>query len=320
MIKFFSYGDVGHLPVASDSINIIRSRGLSVSVHDIKKRQIFYLLDIIRDNFIKKSSHRYVFINIQSILVIIILGVFIRDKRLIYWKFESKNYKHFPKNKIDFLFFAERFISSRTLVIYPNEERRIISKIRSLVSYVVYNKPGIRIAKNNNSVSINGSIKLLIYGNFNRSSKMYLEEWISFIRGRIGFELHIVGCDSSDRSDNIFFHERKSNADLRKFMIDSGFHYSIVAYKPTGEAFKFCAPNKLLESVFCGIPVIVDANNPWCSKLVMRHMLGIVADFSSLNYLLLDSMIASYSDCSKYCIEYSLLNPLDKDLKCIGLI
>lgn len=320
MIKFFSYGDVGLLPVASDSINIIKSRGLSVSVYDIKKRQIFYLLDIIRDNLIRKSSDRYVFINVQSVFVIIILGAFVRDKRLIYWKFESKNYESFPKNKIDFLFFAERFISSRTLVIYPNEERRTISKIRSLLSYVVYNKPGSRIAASNNSVSINGPIKLLLYGNFNRSSKMYLDEWISFVQGRMGFELHIVGGDSGDRFDNIFFHERKSNAELRKFIIDSGFHYSIVAYKPVGDAFKFCAPNKLLESVFCGIPVIVDVNNPWCSKLVMKHTLGIVTDFSSLNYLLLDSMIASYADCSKCCIEYSLHNPLDKDLKCIGLI
>lgn len=256
--------------------------------------QIVELTERSRIRFIMKSvvtitgnrNRTVIFANPQALVVLRIMQCLpLRIHRIIYWAFESSTSAPLF-SPVWAGIVAERIIRHKAVdLIIPLEERRaaLSADYRSVRVFENVAETGREyIARN---ILESGAIHLVLYGQLD-ATYTYVQEFIDLASAHpqlytltlIG-DLHISkGRDIT--ASNITCKRRMAHSDLIEYL-KGDFHYSVVGYKPITFNYRFCAPNKLLESYSVSLPVLANTENPSLARLVVDC--GVMRDFSSIN-------------------------------------
>ena len=95
------------------------------------------------------------------------------------------------------------------------------------------------------------------------------------------YELPFIGKDG-DNVDRTRYISRLSHTDLISELCEGGYMYSLVGYRPVGINTLMAAPNKLIESLACGIPIIGHTGNEYVAQIVEKYQCGFLMNFEEL--------------------------------------
>lgn len=309
--------NVEFTPVVNSYIKYLNSIDKNVEVVEfVANHRIDFVWRAMRKLF-EGGYSKLVFVNFQS-LPILFFASFFWSKKLIYWKLESylpfENWSFVTKLQL-----LEWILNRKSIdLILPTQQRAKVQKPIFKNTYVLPNapfKPYISVRKYTNTVSNLKNINLIIYGNSSSPGDIYLNEWTSLVKSRSGIALTVVG-QSGTSNDKIKLLGRLPHAELIGILLSNEFHYSIVGYRNKSSNTLLAAPNKLIESLSCGIPVIGNVKNPYVAEIVNLYKCGILLDFDCLDFDMLLDQIIHYPRHSNNALlaanELCLLNQVNK--------
>lgn len=254
-----------------------------------------FVKDVLRR--LRESTYdRVVLVNVQALLFGV-LAWLPRFPSVVYWKLESG--RAFENYSLAGALPALEWIVPRTrvAVVVPNDYRKDAQRPTFRRVDVIPNAPLRPYFSTKNNV--NRSLRhpplpmaLIMYGNLARDpGGMYVEQWRDFALGSSVFRIDFLGGADSRRkiSDNVEELPKIAHCDLLELLLSSRHHYSVIGYRPVGINTKLAAPNRLIESLSCGIPVIVHSGNPYLVDTVKKYDCGFVMDFDSLDSRSLES-------------------------------
>lgn len=283
--------NIEYTPVVNSYLKYLQVTNQQVEVVEfIASRRVDFIWRSIIFLF-KRKYDKFVFVNFQSLPVLFIASL-LGIKNLIYWKLES--HQPFENWSLVLKFQLLEWVINRKSVnlMVPTLQRVKIQNPVFLNTFVLPNAPLLPYVNfQANDTPIPEVIKLIIYGNASAASDIYLNDWASLVTSQHRLALTVIGQHGIPQS-NVRFLDRLPHADLVKMLLSNKFQYSIVGYKNRNFNTLFAAPNKLIESLSCGIPVIGNINNPYIAEIVNTHKCGILMDFDCLDLnALLDQAI-----------------------------
>jgi hypothetical protein len=295
-------------PVLGNMISAL-SATYTCSLIVYKHKKIFsFLRTSIRLILTTRGFSAIFFIGIQS-LPLLCLVQFLRVKKY-YWALENYSFRLFNSTLSQKTLAFEYFIKWKNIfLIFPSEHRARILKYRNFKkSFIIENTS---FAGNSFSPrSLNhGALKLVMYGRLN-DADIYLNELIKACgKHSEHVELHLIGwdflfSDEIKKYPNIFYHGKLGHSDLLLKLAEMD--ASVIGYRPYKLNNKYCAPNKLYESLSLSLPVIVNSLNPPLDELVRMYKVGVSVDFSRIDSLftgLTEELKSSYPSFNRLAFE-----------------
>lgn len=227
-----------------------------------------------------------IFVNPQSLPVLLLAQLFKRKNPKFYWALESYQPVE-TKGPLRMTVLLEKLISERnTGLIVPIEERRPFYADRFARSLVIENVPrkGLNFIKR--SLGAGERIALVHYGSL-RASDTYVEEFCELVSAHPRlFTLDLIGeiprSVLSKERENIQCIARLKHDELIA-RLRRKYHYSLVGYRPTNYNNTYCAPNKLFESMSLSLPVLGNSRNPPLVRVLSETGGGELVDFERLD-------------------------------------
>lgn len=305
--------DLNLTPVVSSYLDLLSSNDIKVLKVTYKDgHRIRFIFDAIYSLLAARPT-RVICVNHQSIPILFLIS-HLYFVKIVYWKLETYNLP-FYLGIIQFLEFCEYFIKrSNVDLIVPSHERKNIqlSKFRSIS--IVNNaplRPYINVISKN---PISESISLVVYGNMRNPDGIFLNEWVSFCKSNTMFKLSVFG-KFGENCDTIQYFDTISHDDLIKRLTNpNNYHFSIVGYRPIDINTRFAAPNKAIESLACGLPLIAHYQNSYVCDIIERFNCGIILDFADLPRSNLFSNTIEYEELKENSLLAAQELCLDKTL------
>lgn len=320
--------DYSKTPIVKWYAELMQERGIIVkeNIYDKnrKKNRLDFIYNSIKSVVFESNKNDLVLcVGFQSLPVLILSWFF--DRAWVYWKLESP--KAFDNWSLVLKLQLIEWIINRNsvLLVLPSFERLKIQKPSFSKSHIVYNAPtSFFIDKIKSRLEISDHEKcksFVLYGNLAKGS-VYLDEWIEFFTDIYcdarEFELTLIGRSFNNQfkgiSKNISYLGEISHSDLIS-KLSSGFGYSLVGYKATSQNTIYAAPNKLLESLSCGIPIIGHYGNPYVKEIVEKYNCGFLIDFENISYSEIKSNILNWDFHRKSTLVAAHAMALDMSIK-----
>lgn len=264
---------------------------------------------------------RIVLVNVQS-LIFGLLAWLPRFPPVVYWKLESgRAFENFSlAGCLPVLEWA--MPRARMSLIVPSYHRRDVQSPIFRSANVIPNAPlrpyfareNIRNERRINDFPPN---TLVMYGNLGRDPVgMYISEWERFVAGSNRLRMDFLGMDGP--CEELFHNVRRlskiPHSQLIDLLLSFSYMYSVIGYRPVGVNTKLAAPNRLIESLSCGVPVIVHSENPYLVQTVESYGCGFVMNFESLDFRSLEHGLRDWErharGARKAAIELSLTTAL----------
>ena len=255
-------------------------------VEYVPGRRVKFISESIR-KLVKNSYEKIVFINFQSLPLALFASIFVKN-RFIYWKLESYSAFDAPDLVLKLQLFEWLIPRSRFSLVLPNNQRVDIQRPVFRHVYVLPNAPlrpyletdEVELKEEKNQAA--EQVNFVLYGNLGDSSQFFLDEWVSSVRNSECIRLTVIG--GVDRIEpNVNFRSKLPNALLKGELKSGAFLYSIVGYRNTGLNTLYAAPNKLIESLSCGMPIIGHSGNPYVAEIIRKYSCGILVDFNNIS-------------------------------------
>jgi hypothetical protein len=262
---------------------IIRNYSIEEVIYH-HKRRISFVIRSLKAILVNNKKTSILFIGIQTLPIIFISNFFSFHK--YYWALESYEFRFLNSSLAEKTLLFEKLIFwNKINLITPSEYRNDFFKRKYNQRFILENSPMLgNVFKKR--VIINKIIKFILYGRLSNHD-VYIEEFINIAKtNKNQMELHLAGWEIDPTlippdSKNIYYYGPLSHQSLMDLM--DRMNVSIVGYRPYKYNNKFCAPNKLYESLSKSLPVIVSSQNPPLKEIVTKYQCGMVANFENLD-------------------------------------
>lgn len=291
---------IEYTPVVKSYIRYAQENNCKVDTVEYKNfKRVHFIVNAFWKIITNKYS-RIICVNNQSLPNLFFLS-WLSSKRLIFWKLESgkllENWS--VAHNIQIL----EFILNRKSValILPTTLRAKIQVPKFHFTYILPNAPiKTYITKADSLRELNSeNIKLILYGTINENNNVFLNEWINFCERSPYCELTIIGKNGLNSKRVNWRGKLKHDLLIDELSDHKKFNFSLVGYRPTSLNNKYAAPNKLIESLACGLPVIGHVENPYVVDLINQYECGLVADFGKLDTFVIDISHEQYTKLVK---------------------
>lgn len=295
---------VAYTPVVKAYISYAQGNNCQVDVIEYKNfRRTRFVVDAFYRLFTKKYS-KIVCVNHQSLPILLLLS-WLSSKPLVFWKLES--YKLFENWSIALNLQLLEYILNRDSVslIVPTSFRAKIQAPRFDHTYILPNAPISPYIKNDTALRKfhPENIKLVLYGTIHRNESVFLNEWVDFCERTSNCELTVIGKNGLATHRVSWRGKLKHDLLIDELCDHNKFTFSLVGYQAIGQNNKYAAPNKLIESLACGLPVIGHADNPYIVDLIDQYGCGLVVDFGKLDTFALDLSHEKYAELAQAAIN-----------------
>ncbi len=280
-------------PVVRSYVEYLKSNNVEVEVVEyLAGHRSLFVGRSVKALFARRRYVKIVFVNYQSLPLLFLVSNR-KSSRLIYWKLES--YRAFDNWSLALkLQLIEWTLPrSRVALVLPNRHREQVQSPKFESVSILPNAP---LRPYRKSIALDETPrslpwKLLIYGNMANADSIYLNDWVEFCGQNVDFRLSVFGKSGAAR-DGVVYHSKMEHQALMRVMLSSNFDYSIVGYRSSNSNTHLAAPNKLIESLSCGIPVIGNSRNPFVAEIVKEYDCGICVDFEEITTQRLNLSIA----------------------------
>lgn len=243
-----------------------------------------------RWEFIKKSIYRIihrntytksVFVNFQSLPILFIAALWMRSAT-IYWKLES--YSAFDNRSLalKLQLFEWLLPRSRIPLVLPVPQRASIQRPQFESVFFLPNAPFRPYVRSEQNGVVDPLQNLIIYGNIGSSDEIYINDWVKYFKKNQCGRLFIYG-ESGATSQHVLYGGKINHGSLIQKLLSGGYGYSLVGYRALNANSRLAAPNKLIESLACGMPVIGHSKNPFVADIIERYNCGICIDFDKID-------------------------------------
>ena len=288
---------IAYTPVVKAYISYAQQNNCKIDIIEYKN---FKRLNFIASAFSKAFRKQYtkiVCIYNQSLPVLVILS-WISSKNLVYWKLES--HKLFDDWSIAINLQLLEYLVKRSSVelIVPTHHRAKIQFPRFNSTSILPNAPIKPYICDNRCPRLfnRAKINLIFYGNINNKEEVFLNEWISFCERSPDYYLTVIGENGSDTDKITWLGRLNHDCLIEKLCNYKKFTFSLVGYRATNQNNKFAAPNKLIESLACGLPVIGHVDNLYVAELIKQYQCGLLIDFTEIDPFILDVTPERYDE------------------------
>lgn len=287
-------------PVIRAHIEFERSRENVVTCIEYRNyARMSFLWKAVKQVFSDTGYSCVICVNQQSLPILFLLS-HVSKLNLVYWKLESVGTFDDWGIASKMNLFEWIMRRDRIHLIVPSKQRLEAQKPAYSRSTVVHNAPispfvSVQRTKNDQMT------KLVLYGNIFDETAFYIHEWLALVANKTNLCLTIIGKSGKDTRRTRWL-DTLPHVELLKRLCDvNSFHYSIIGYRETNLNTKLAAPNKLIESLCCGLPVIGHSGNPYVVEIINRHRCGVIGDFNSLSAIRIEEV--DYSVLAKNAIE-----------------
>lgn len=274
---------VAYTPVVNAYLSYAREMDCQVDVVEYKNfKRLRFIFDAIAKSFTRKYT-KIICVNHQSLPILLLLS-WLTSRPLTFWKLES--YKPFDNWSVALNLQLLEFLINRNAVslIVPTSYRAKLQSPRYKHTYVVPNaptKPYVSTAAIRKTDT--GSTSLVLYGSIHKGENVFLNEWITFCESNTNCKLSIIGKEGVNSARISWIGKLQHNVLIDELCDPGKFCFSIVGYRATSQNNKYAAPNKLIESLACGLPVIGHTGNPYVVEVINKYGCGLIADFDTLD-------------------------------------
>lgn len=277
---------IPYTPVVKGYIEYIRESGWQVDVVEYTNfRKVQFIINALVKTF-KNRYSKVICVNNQSLPIVLILS-WLSKNELVYWKLES--YKLFENWSIALNLQLLEWLLKRKAVslVVPTIQRSRIQAPIYNSTFILPNAPVKPYFAGHRNLD-HERISLVLYGNINKEDNIFVNEWVKYCEANVNTALTIIGKDGTNQ-DRISWLPKISHEQLIiELCKQDRFHFSIVGYRPININQLYSAPNKLIESLSCGLPVIGHIHNPYIFDLIKHYRCGLLCDFNKLNELIID--------------------------------
>jgi glycosyltransferase involved in cell wall biosynthesis len=288
---------IAYTPVVKAYITYVQQNNCKIDVIEYKN---FKRLSFIASAFSKAFRKQYtkiICIYNQSLPVLLILS-WISSKPLVYWKLES--HRLFDNWSIAVNLQLLEYLVKRNSVelIVPTRHRAIIQVPKFNSVGILPNAPIEPYIQNKTCSRLfnRAKINLVLYGTINNKEEVFLNEWVNFCEQSPDYYLTVIGENGTD-TDKITWLGRLNHDCLIEKLCDyNKFTFSLVGYRATHQNNEFAAPNKLIESLACGLPVIGHVDNLYVAELIKQYQCGLLIDFTKIDTFTLDVTPEKYDE------------------------
>ena len=292
--------EIEFTPVVKSYIKYAKENNYDVDTVEYKnyKRAQFIIHTFFK--IIRKKYSKIICVNHQSLPIIFVLS-WLSSSRIFFWKLES--YKLFENMSIALNLQLLEFLLNRRSVtlLLPTTIRAKIQFPKYHLTYVLPNAPIRPYSKKSySSRKLNHEkINLVIYGTINKDNSIFLNEWISFCKKFNNYNLTVIGKNGFDANGVNWKGKLKHDLLINELTDHKKFNFSLVGYRATSQNNKYAAPNKLLESLACGLPVIGHAENQYVVDLISEYECGLIVNFENLDSFVIDISQEQYEKLIK---------------------
>lgn len=289
--------NVEYTPVISAYISYARDNGFQVDVVQYRNfGRLRFLVDSLKKVY-KKKYTKIICANQQSLPVLFFMS-WLTSNQLFFWKLES--YKLFENLSIALnLQILEYFLNRNAVsLLVPSNLRAKIQAPKFKRTYILPNAPMYPYCKKETITRsfCSDRIKIVIYGSIHNNENIFLNNWVDFCNLSQNCQLTIIGKEGED-SQNVVWRSKMNHDLLIEDLCDQNkYTFSVVGYRSLGQNNKNAAPNKLIESLACGLPVIGHSDNPYIVDLVEKYSCGLLVDFRRLDTFAIDISQEKYSE------------------------
>ncbi|MFM7012903.1 MAG: hypothetical protein ACKO0Z_26840 [Betaproteobacteria bacterium] len=291
--------------------------GVRVDLIAYDGRHVVRFLTTAALKYFKYAYDLVVCVNHQSIPLLFIFSYFGKSPT-VYWKLETYNLP-FYSGLIPLLESAERFCRrSKVDLVAPSLQRLDLQMVPFRSHHVVYNAPDFEYVTDSPR-HLRKDISLVLYGNMRNPKNVYMQDWIDAIKNESGLNLTIIGA-GGEPDESIDFMPAMEHPRLIALLSEPDlFNFSIVGYRPVDVNTRYAAPNKAIESLACGLPLIGHIENDYVCKIIDRFKCGVIIDFNNIgsvtdallavNYeeSVRNSLVAAKELCLGNAVQYSPL-------------
>lgn len=312
---------IDYTPVVKSYIRYVQESGCQIEVVEYKKYgRVRFILSAVSRLLTRKYS-KIVCANHQSLPIILFLS-WVTSKPLIFWKLES--YKPFENWSVALNLQLFEYLLRRNSVtlVVPTNHRKKIQSPKYKETYVLPNAP-IKPYVGSHPAARKfrpENIKLVLYGSIHKNENVFLDEWVAFCEQVPSCDLTVIGKGGTN-TQRVFWCTKLEHGLLINELCDpSKYSFSVVGYRATGQNNLYAAPNKLIESLACGLPVIGHAGNPYVVEMIERFGCGLIVDFALLDSFTLDVTDDAYAHmvcgaieaANRLCLANSVIDtPMD---------
>lgn len=242
-----------------------------------------------RWEFIKKSICRIihrntytksVFVNFQSLPILFIAALWMRGTT-IYWKLESNSAFDNPSVALKLQLFEWLLPRYRVPLVLPIPQRASIQRPQFESVFFLPNAPFRPYVRGKQQWVIGARQNLIIYGNVGSSDAIYIGDWVEYFKKNQRGLLSVYGA-SGATSKHVLYGGKIDHGSLIQKLLSGDYGYSLVGYRALDANSRLAAPNKLIESLACGVPIIGHSKNPFVSDIIERYNCGICVDFDKI--------------------------------------
>ena len=279
---------IAYTPVVNAYISYARENKTQVDVVEYKNFKRISFIVAALEKIFKKKYKKIVCINNQSLPILFICS-WMFSKQLVYWKLESN--KPFEDWSLALKLQLLEYLLNRKVVslIVPTPQREQIQVPKFESTYILPNAPvrpfiNSEIAREFCPENIN----LVLYGSINNDDDVYLNEWVIYCEKSKNCNLTVIGKIKQNTPKVSWYRKLRHELLINQLIDPEKFNFSIVGYHGKSLNNIYAAPNKLLESLSCGLPIIGHLGNPYVANLIGQYQCGLLADFSSLDMFVLN--------------------------------
>lgn len=312
---------IEYTPVVKAYIEYLSEARCAFDVIEYRHRNRFGLLRDVARQLRKFRYDRLVLVNVQALLFGL-LAWLPSLRSVVYWKLESG--RAFESFSLAGILPALEWIvpRKRVALVVPSHHRREVQAPAFRRVDVIPNAPlrpylSRESVRSENARGGSPSGSLIMYGNLSRDPDgMYVEEWRDFASRSDLFQIDFLGGVKSHNvaSHNVRELPKIPHPRLIEVLLSSRYKYSVIGYRPVGVNTKLAAPNRLIESLACGVPVVVHSGNPYLVDMVRAYDCGFVMNFDSLDLYALEGGLRDWErhvcGARKAAIALSLVTTL----------
>lgn len=288
---------IAYTPVVKAYITYAQQNNCKIDVIEYKNFKRLSFIAAAFSKAFRKQYTKIVCIYNQSLPVLVILS-WISSKPLIYWKLES--HKLFDNWSIAVNLQLLEYLAKRNSVelIVPTRHRAVIQVPKFNSIGILPNAPIKPYIQNNTYSRLfnRAKINLVLYGTINNKEEVFLNEWVSFCEQSPDYYLTVIGENGSDTDKTTWLGRLNHDCLIEKLCNYNKFTFSLVGYRATHQNNEFAAPNKLIESLACGLPVIGHVDNLYVAELIKQYQCGLLIDFTKIDTFTLDVTPEKYDE------------------------
>ncbi len=249
----------------------------------ILNSRLKFLFSSLSKVFSRINFSKIIFVNFQA-LPVLLFSAFSNKSELIYWKLESYNAFENWSLVLKLQLIEWLIPRSKVALVLPNSQRKEVQCPNFRRVYVLPNapfRPYFKGHKQTSKRTLNSPSKLLIYGQASMEDPIYVREWAGYCNDSANHELNVFGrLEKSTK--NVIYHGRVGHKVLLNVMLNGDYDYNLVGYRILSSNTHLAAPNKLIESLACGLPVIGNLRNPFVVEIIEKYHCGICIDFENI--------------------------------------